>query len=99
MLGFSAILLVFYLVLLVKWSWVKRPMFFCTGALGLLLMILGDYFVVGGAVRYEGLQIVNRVFDTVGLTVAFVSALLACYPPKLPGEGKGVTAAPPQENK
>jgi len=89
MLPVTSILLIFYLVMLFKWSGVRRPFFFLIGIVGLLMMFVGDFFVVGGAQENEGLQTVKKVFDTIGALVAFICAFLSCYGAELPKVGIG----------
>jgi len=88
MLPVTSILLIFYLVLLFKWSAVKRPAPYFIGAIGLLLIFVGEFFVVGGAVKNPGLRVVKNVLDAVGSLVAFACAFLACYGASLPKMGK-----------
>ena len=87
--GASAILLVFYLYLLVRWDYVRRPVCFLIGAAGLLFALFGHFFAIAG---YDsGAAVVTRLFDVIGAMVAFVCGVAACYGAKLPVEIRGVT--------
>ena len=79
----TAILLVFYLFLLVKWENVRRPIFYVIGAGGLLLGLIGMFF---DGFRSEWSGIVLSIFNSVGGIVAFLGAVAACYGCELPGE-------------
>ena len=81
----ASILLVFYLIMLMRWSCVKRPFFYFIGTLGLLAVFVGQFFVIGGAARNRGLWIVANLFSTIGSIVAFLGLVSACYGAKLPG--------------
>ncbi|MHC4562566.1 MAG: hypothetical protein ACYS8X_07325 [Planctomycetota bacterium] len=87
--GASAILLVFYLYLLVRWDHVRRPVCFLIGAAGLLFALFGHFFAIAG--YNSGAAVVTRLFDVIGAMVAFVFAVAACYGAKLPLEIRGVT--------
>ncbi|MHC4981757.1 MAG: hypothetical protein ACYTF6_01145 [Planctomycetota bacterium] len=86
MLPVTSILLIFYLVMLFK-----------LGAVGLLLVFVGDFFVVGGAEEYTGLRTVEKVLDAAGSIVAFVCAFISCFGAALPGVDRpAYTQQPPQ---
>ncbi len=85
MVAATSILLVFYLIMLGKWSCVKRPSLYFIGALGLLAVFAGQFFVVGGAMKNPGLRTVANVFNAVGGIVAFIGLVAACSGAKLPG--------------
>jgi len=93
----TSILLIFYLLMLFFWSRVKRPAFYFMGAVALLLIFIGPFFVVGPPKRADsGLYTVQRVFDAIGALLAFVFAFLACYGAALPGVGRSLyQQAPP----
>jgi hypothetical protein len=84
MLPVSSILLIFYLVILFKWSSVKRPFFYFIGAIGLLATFVSVFFTVGGAQRNPGLWTVRNVLDAIGNLVAFLGAFASCYGAALP---------------
>ncbi|HDZ19826.1 hypothetical protein LCGC14_0321170 [marine sediment metagenome] len=67
------ILFVFYLYALARWHIVRRPPLFFLGALGLLFAFMGLFFTLGGSTMK-----VARVFDIIGLSVAFAMAVLSC---------------------
>lgn len=71
----TAILLVFYLYLLARWQYVKRPWMYLLGAAGIALAILGGFFGAGTA---------TRIVDTLGALIAFTGVVGACYGGKLP---------------
>ncbi len=81
------ILLVFYLYLLARWERVKRPLCFLFGAAGLLFWLLGQFFGLGGATLK-----VAEIFRIIGVLVAFVGVVGACFggdlPVKIPGDEK-----------
>ena len=90
------VLLVFYLYLLVRWERVNRPMCFLVGTAGLLLILACAFFGLGSGKVVTAL---GGVFSTIGLLVAFVGAVGACFggelPVKLPGDlDKSDTAGP-----
>ena len=74
------ILLVFYLYLLARWQYVKRPFFFLIGAAGILFAMCGAFFTLGRATL-----VVSQIFQIIGTLVAFVGAVAACFGAKLPG--------------
>ena len=78
------VLLVFYGIAMLYFERVRRPLFLCLGALGLAFAFAGQFFVVGGAVDNSGLWVVARIFAIIGLLVAFLALLIACYGGKLP---------------
>jgi len=82
----AAILLVFYLFCLARWNVVKRPAPYLIGALGLVLVLVGRFFAVGGNPS-AGVVVVTRILDVVGLLVAFCMAVVSCYGAPLPLEG------------
>ncbi len=79
----AGILLVFYLYLLVKPQCVKKPMFFWIGSLGLVLAIIGSFFLpwIGSAWA----KILVSLFSTIGSLVALIGVMLACCGEKLHG--------------
>ena len=77
-----AILVAFYLFLLVRWQYVKRPFFFTVGVLGIAPVIAARLFSIGSV---NALEIVSGILTTVGVLAAFLSAVAACYCGKLPG--------------
>lgn len=79
----DGILLVFYLVLLVRPAFVRRPAFFWIGAGGLGLAIFGAVFATITADLWA--RILTAIFGTVGALAAFGGALVACYGGKVPG--------------
>jgi hypothetical protein len=99
MLPVTSILLIFYLAMLFKWSSVRRPAFYFIGAIGLLLMFIGRFFLVGGAGEDSGVVTVARVFDALGALISFVCAFLACYGGVLPTVAKGVFSERPSSRE
>jgi hypothetical protein len=82
------ILLVFFLVLLVKWSWVKRPSFFLIGACAVAAdLLLGGIF---GSFQASWAAIVGGILNSIFAVVGFGAGIVACYagtmPVSLPGE-------------
>lgn len=77
----TAILLVFYLYLLVRWQHVRRPMCYLVGAAALMLVFVGMFFAIG---HHRYVMIVTEVLAGIGNLAAFVSAVFACYGGKLP---------------
>ena len=71
----TAILLVFYLYLLVRWQHVKRPWLYLCGAAGIALALFGRFFGAGT---------VMRIFNTLGVLIAFAGAVGASYGAELP---------------
>ena len=65
----------FYLVVLFKWSLVKRPPLYFLGAVGLMLGFASGFFTVG---EMGGYPTVERIFRLIGMLIAFPCAVLAC---------------------
>lgn len=82
MISMNAILVVFYLVLLVKWTLVKRPGLYYVGvaAIALELLLVGIFSPI--AERWSSVLcgILSALFNL----VAFVSAVIACSGKDLP---------------
>lgn len=90
----TAILLVFYLYLLVRWHYVRRPMLYLIGAAGVLFAMLGGFCAVSSVTAG-----VSWIFSTIGGMAAFVCAIGTCYGEKLPVNlpaGLDEVAAPPE---
>jgi hypothetical protein len=84
----AEILLVFYLVLLVKWTFVRRPIFYLFGAMALgLWMLLGLGSLVSDALWWHKLL---AVFQRLLTLAVFLAGVIACYgadlPVKIPGD-------------
>ncbi len=82
--GILAILVVFYLYLLVRPQYIKRPFCMLIGAAGLLLAIVGEFFTLGRAT-----EVVCEIFTIIGNLLAFVGAIATCFGGKLPGVDNG----------
>jgi len=80
---FSAIMLIFYLYLAVRWQYVKRPWCYMFGACGVGIIIAARFFSVGMDPT-SGPAIAMRVLNVVGLLIAFDGAFCACYGGKIP---------------
>ncbi len=76
-----AILLVFYLYLLVRFQHVKRPGLFLIGVAGLALAFVSNFFLV-----HHSVAVVAHVLFSVSALVAFVGAVGACFGGELPGQ-------------
>jgi hypothetical protein len=77
-----AILLVFYLYLVVRWQHVKRPMFFCLGVLAMVGLLFFAGFFGWTAARWA--NVLRSIVGTLTAIVAFGCALAACWGEKLP---------------
>ncbi len=92
----GTIMLIFYLYLLARWQYVKRPILFLLGAAGLVFGMIGGFFGSG-----ETGATVARIFGVIGVIVAFVAAVGACFggelPVKLPGGLTQTTSQAPQQ--
>ncbi|HOD83225.1 MAG TPA: hypothetical protein PKG77_17555 [Phycisphaerae bacterium] len=75
-----AVIVIFYLYLLARWQYVKRPFFYLIGAAGILFAMAGDFFGLGQATIK-----VRMIFQIIGQLVAFVGVVAACFGAKLPG--------------
>ena len=75
----EVILLVFYVYLLARWQYVRRPMFYLLGVAGLLFGMLGGFFGTS-----ETGAALARIFGTVGTMVAFAAVVGACFGAQLP---------------
>jgi hypothetical protein len=86
------VLLVFYLYLLVRWQYVRLPMFYLIGVAGFVFAMIGGFIPNATVVS---------IFSTIGMIVAFVGAVGACFGAKLPLNlptsltGSGTSAPPP----
>ncbi len=76
----NAVLLVFYLYLLVRWQHVKRPYMYLVGVGGLCVVFFG--WLLGAA--STSLWTTMRILNVLGSLTAFKSAVGACYSAKLP---------------
>ena len=79
----TTVFVIFYLYVLVRWQYVKRPCCFLAGSLGIVAVLAGRFFAVGNDPSC-GVVIVMRVLNMIGLLVAFAGAVGACYGGKLP---------------
>ena len=79
------VLLIFYVYLLARWQYVKRPLFYLVGVAGLVFGMISMFL---GSGEYAG--VVARFFTAFGVIVAFLAAVGACYgaqlPIKIPGD-------------
>ena len=80
-LNILAILVVFYLYLLVRPQYVKRSICLLMGAAGILLAIVGEFFLLGDS---AGVRTVCGIFTTIGNLVAFLGGVCTCFGGKLP---------------
>ncbi len=82
-----AILLVFYLYLVVRWEHVRRPFFLCVGVLGMVTMLFFLGFFGFTAARWS--RVLQSVVGTLAMIVTFGCAMAACWGSSLPmGLGK-----------
>jgi len=90
----ETLLLIFYLFLLARWQFVKRPLLYLLGAAGMVFGLIAGFFGSG-----ENAAVVARIFVAISNIVAFVAAVGACFggelPVKLPGGLTQTTQAPP----
>jgi hypothetical protein len=87
----GAVLLAFYLFLLIRWRHVRRTWAFWAGVAGMSLFLVSvDYPGRPFAAFFADIVPPANIF---GLLVAFVAAVLACYPEPLPG----LESQPPQQ--
>ena len=83
-LSVAAILLVFYLYLLVRPERIKRNACFLIGACGLVLAIIGAFFAPWANLGRDWAMVLVAIFGTFGALIAFIAGVLACYAGKLP---------------
>ena len=83
-LSVAAILLVFYLYLLVRPERIKRNGFFLIGTAGLVLALIGAFFAPWANVGRDWAMVLVAIFGTFGSLIAFIAGVLACYAGKLP---------------
>ena len=86
----AGILLVFYLYLLAKPQCIKRGAFFQIGAAGLVLTMISGFFSTWGGRAWA--DVLVGLFGTIGVLVAFLAAIVACYGGKLPMKIPGTEA-------
>ena len=94
----TVVVLVFYLYLLARWQYVKRPLLYLLGAAGIVFGMCGGFFMFADS---AGVKTVGGVFMVIGTIVAFVGAIGACFggelPVKMPGHlGATSTQTPAQ---
>lgn len=77
----AAVLMGFYLLLLLRWEKVKRPLAYLFGCAGLVVVLLGNFFLVGSTHTGDSIAM---VFYCLGILAAAVGAFGACYPGELP---------------
>jgi hypothetical protein len=78
---FAVVLLVFHLYLLARWEKVRRAGFYLLGCAGLVVIFLGNFFLIGGSSRVGA---VGELFYCLGLLPALVGAVGSCFPGELP---------------
>lgn len=89
----GAILLVFFLYVSLHPEKIKRPACFVAGWAGLVLIFVGNFFLIGGN---PNVAIVCQVLTYIGLLVALGGAAGACFPGALPGI-EATRKAPPDQ--
>jgi len=94
----ETLLFMFYLVCLLRWNLVKRPLFYLLGVAGLLFGLIAGFFGNG-----ENAAVVARIFVAISNIVAFAAAVGACFggelPMKLPGNLGQAQTPPPAAPK
>jgi hypothetical protein len=80
--GIAAVLLVFYLYLLVRKDGIARPLFYWIGLGGLALAAIAGSLAVMGTGRAIG--ILSALFGLIGFLVALAGAVASCYKGSLP---------------
>lgn len=77
-----AVIVLFYLVLLLKWDAVRRPILYWIGMLAILATMFFGLFLLG--TRTEGLIITHTILTLLTTIVALVCAVGAVYRGELP---------------
>lgn len=77
-----AILLVFYLYLVVRWQHVKRPFFFCIGVISVVALLFFTGFFGWTGARWS--RVLESVVGTLAAILAFGCAMAACWGESLP---------------
>jgi len=98
--GIAAVLLVFYLYLLVRKDGIPRPLFFWIGLGGLALAAIGGSLTQMSA--STAARILSALFGLIGFLASLAAAVATCYKGKLPfsmgGEvAQGPAQAPPAQ--
>lgn len=93
----AAILLIFYLYVLVRPECVKRCVFFLIGTCGVVLTLIAGFFAPWIGRTWASALV--GIFTTIGSLVAFGSAIVACYGGKLPVKIPGTEKLPPEEQE
>ena len=92
---FAAILLVFYLYLLIHPEKMRRANFCWLGAAGVLLVVMMNFFTIWLGSTWA--MVLITVFSTIGTVVAFVFAFMACcICDKLPEDAQRCQPEPPE---
>lgn len=86
--GVTAILLLFYLYLLIRKEPVRRPLFFWIGLGGIALSAIAGALLMMG--RGRVLSILSAIFNLVGFLAALAGAVGACYAGELPFGAEGM---------
>jgi len=77
--GVVVVLMVFYLYLLVRWQYVRRPLCYLLGMAGWAVVFLG--WLLGAA---SAPDVVMRLLSVIGAFVVFTCAVGACFGARLP---------------
>ena len=80
------IVLIAYTYALTHWKVVCRPSVFLVGLLGLLAVLAGKVFYIFTADAHSWQMVIDRIFSTFGLIVAFMGFAMSCFGDKLPLE-------------
>ncbi|MFW6066139.1 MAG: hypothetical protein ACOC9S_04905 [Planctomycetota bacterium] len=89
-----AILLAFYLYLVVRWQHVKRPFFFCLGVVGVIAMLFFTGFFDWTGARWS--RVLESIVGTLAAIMAFGCAMAACWGESLPMGLEKKKASQPQ---
>lgn len=90
-----AILLVFFLYLLLHPDKIKRHGYYALGWAGVILIFVGNFFLIG---MCESVMVVAQVLAYIGLLAAVIGAAGSCFPGALPimeSQPKAPPAQPP----
>jgi hypothetical protein len=80
------IVLIAYVYALTHWKVVNRPNVFLVGLVGLLAVLAGKVFYIFTANAHNWQLVIDRIFSTFGLLVAFWGFAMSCFGDKLPLE-------------
>ncbi|MCY2924111.1 MAG: hypothetical protein NT031_01490 [Planctomycetota bacterium] len=94
--GAFAVIVLFYLVLLLKWDAVRRPILYWIGMLAILATMFFDFFRLGESSTAQTLHMVFTLISTVAALVCAVGATFRGELPASVQKAMDQVAQPPK---